>query len=266
MKIALIGCGNMGQAILSAIVSKRITLPEKIYVSEINKEYRESVSKKFGVYTTDNNLDVIEKGEVVILAVKPQNLAETASQISGKLCDGQLVISIIAGKCLKTLQNSLKHKAVVRAMPNTPAQLGYGMTVWTALEDVTDKQSALAKNILSALGKELYVADEDSIDIATAISGSGPAYVFLFMESLIDAAERIGFSREQAHQIVMQLMIGSVKYADNSDKPLDKLREAVTSPGGTTAAALTVFANGNFKGLVEEAVVAAYKRAKELGG
>ncbi len=266
MKIALIGCGNMGQAILSTIISKGVSTPEHISVSEVNQECRELVAKNFAVYTTDNSVDAIKRSDIIILAIKPQNLDEAFKQIGGKFSKGQLVLSIIAGKCIGTLQNGLKHDAIVRAMPNTPAQIGYGMTVWTATEAVDGQQMAQTRTILGAMGKEIYVADEDSIDMATAVSGSGPAYVFLFMESLIQAAERIGLPHDKASEMVLQLMVGSIKYVYCSDKPLDKLREMVTSPGGTTAAALSVFANGNFAGLVEEAVTAAYKRAKELGG
>ena len=266
MKIALIGCGNMGQAILSAVISKGVSTPEQISVSELNQECRDMIASKYGVYATENGGDAIKRSDIVILAIKPQSLDETMKQIGGKFCKGQLVISIIAGKCIASLQNGLKHDAIVRAMPNTPAQIGYGMTVWTATEAVDGQQMAQTRTILEALGKEIYVADEDSIDMATAVSGSGPAYVFLFMESLIQAAERIGLPHDKAHEMVLQLMVGSIKYVYNSDKPLDKLREMVTSPGGTTAAALNVFANGNLAGLVEEAVTAAYNRAKELGG
>ena len=266
MKIALIGCGNMGRAILSAIITKKVSTPEDISVCEINKDCRELIAKDFAVFTSDNSADVIKRSDIVILAVKPQGLEETMKQISGKFCKGQLVISIIAGKCIVTLQDGLKHNAIVRAMPNTPAQIGCGMTVWTASEAVDGQQMAQTRTILGALGKEIYVSDEDSIDMATAVSGSGPAYVFLFMESLIQAAERLGLPHDKASEIVMQLMIGSIKYVINSDQPLDKLREMVTSPGGTTAAALAVFANGNLTGLVEEAVTAAYNKAKELGG
>ena len=266
MKIALIGCGNMGQAILSAIISKGVSIAEHLAVAEVNQACREMIAEKFGVFTTDNSVDAIRRSDIIILAIKPQNLDEAFKQIGGKFSQGQLVISIIAGKCLGTLKDGLKYDAIVRAMPNTPAQIGYGMTVWTATEAVDGQQMAQSRTILGAMGKEIYVSDEDSIDMATAISGSGPAYVFLFMESLIQAAERIGLPHDKAYEMVMQLMSGSIRYAHSSDKPLDRLREMVTSPGGTTAAALGVFANGNLAGLVEEAVTAAYKRAKELGG
>jgi pyrroline-5-carboxylate reductase len=267
MKIALIGGGNMGQAMLSAITSKGLSKPEDISVCELNKERCNQLAKDFGVYTTDNSIEVIEKSDVIILAIKPQSLKEAMAVIGGKFRKEQLVLSIIAGKCLSTLQTGLKHDAIVRAMPNTPAQIGYGMTVWTATAAVDEKRKIMAKDILAAMGKEIFVTGEDYIDMATAVSGSGPAYVFLFMESLIQAAEKLGLPPDKAHDMVLQLMTGSIKYVcSNADKPLGKLREMVTSPGGTTAAALTVFANGNLPGLVDEAVTAAYRRAKELGG
>jgi pyrroline-5-carboxylate reductase len=266
MKIAFIGGGNMGQAMLSAIIAKGLSQPKDISVSEINKERRDQLTKDFSVYTTDNSIEVIKKSDVVILAIKPQNLNEAMAKIGGKFLKGQLVLSIIAGKGIATLKNGLKHEAIVRAMPNTPAQIGYGMTVWTTTSGVTEQQKSQAASILGAMGKEMFVTDEDYIDIATAVSGSGPAYVFLFMESLIEAAQKIGMPQEKAYDLVLQLMTGSVKYVYKSGKPLSQLREMVTSPGGTTAAALKVFDDGKFTELIEDAVTAAYNRAKELGG
>jgi pyrroline-5-carboxylate reductase len=154
----------------------------------------------------------------------------------------------------------------VRAMPNTPAQINMGMTVWTATDEVTEGQRAAVGSILGAMGKEVHVTDEDYIDMATAVSGSGPAYVFLFMESLIKAAREIGLPPETARKLALQTVIGSAEYTRRSDKGLAKLRQMVTSPGGTTAEALKVFEQGDFTGLVEKAVAAAYRRARELGG
>ncbi len=266
MKIAFIGGGNMGQAMLSAIVSKGICRPEDISVCEPNKERCDFLAKDYGVFATDNSSKAIEKSDIIILAIKPQTLNEFMAENGGSFQQGQLVLSIIAGKSISVLKNGLKHNGIVRAMPNTPAQIGYGMTVWTATPEVTDKQKTQAASILGAMGKEIFVTDEDYIDIATAISGSGPAYVFLFMESLINAAQKLGMPADKAYDMVMQLMTGSVKYACNSEHSLSKLKEMVTSPGGTTAAALNIFADRDFSGIVEEATNAAYKRAKELGG
>jgi pyrroline-5-carboxylate reductase len=188
------------------------------------------------------------------------------SQIGGQIKPEQLVLSIIAGKNITTLKQGLKHDVIVRAMPNTPAQIGMGMTVWTATDEITEEQRAAVRSILGAMGKEIHVADESYIDMATAVSGSGPAYVFLFMESLINAAVEIGLPPRKAHEMVLQTVTGAAEYTRQSDKGLAQLREMVTSPGGTTAEALRVFEQKDFSGLVEKAVAAAYQRAKELGG
>ena len=150
-------------------------------------------------------------------------------------------------------------------MPNTPAQIGQGMSVWTATDGVSDEQKKLAADILGAMGKQIFVEDEDYIDMATAVSGSGPAYIFLFMESLIDAAVDIGLPRSKAKEMVLQTVLGSVKFASVSAEELSQLRRMVTSPGGTTAEALAQFEEGKFTELIKRAVEAAYNKAKSLG-
>jgi pyrroline-5-carboxylate reductase len=265
MKIAFIGGGNMGEAMLSAILEKGLSTPEDISVSDINEACRKYIGQKFGVYTTGSNLEATARGDVVVLAIKPQNLSQVTTEIGGQLKAEQMVLSIIAGKSIATLQRGLKHHSIVRAMPNTPAQIGQGMTVWTATSAITEEQKASVSSILGAMGKEIYVDDEKYLDMATAVSGSGPAYVFLFMESLINAAVDIGLPPDTARELVLQTVKGSVEYAKKSDKELTKLREMVTSPGGTTAEALRVFDMGQFSEMVKQAVAAAYQRAKQLG-
>ncbi len=266
MKIAFIGGGNMGRAMLSAILNEGLATPQDIAVSDKNKGCLKQLKQGFDVYITEVNLEAASRGDIVVLAVKPQNLDEVMTEIGGQLNPRQLVLSIIAGKSVATLKQGLKHKAIVRAMPNTPAQIGMGMTVWTATEGVSEEQRASVGSILKAMGKELYVTDEQYIDMATAISGSGPAYVFLFMESLINTAVDMGLPPDEARELVLQTVAGSVEYAAKSDKGLAQLREMVTSPGGTTAEALKVFENGKFPELMKQAVAAAYKRAKQLRG
>jgi pyrroline-5-carboxylate reductase len=266
MKISFIGGGNMGQAMLSALLEKGLSTPEDISVSDINKAHLKQLNRDFGVYIIDNNLEAAKRGDTVILAIKPQNLSEVMAEIGGRLNPEQLVLSIIAGKSIATLQRGLKHHPIVRAMPNTPAQIGQGMTIWTATSVVTEKQRATISSILGAMGKEIYVADEKYLDMATAVSGSGPAYVFLFMESLINAAVDIGLPPDTAQELVLQTVKGSAEYAKKSDKELAQLKEMVTSPGGTTAEALKVFNMGQFSEMVKQAVAAAYQRAKQLGG
>lgn len=256
----------MGQVMLSVIIGKGIASAGDITVSDKNDALLQQLKRDFSVNISSDNLDAIAGSDIIILAVKPQNLDEVMTEIGSELRHGQLVLSIIAGKPIASLRRGLKHDAVVRAMPNTPAQIGRGMTVWTATCETTEEQKAAASSILGAMGKETCVANEGYIDMATAISGSGPAYVFLFMESLIKAAVEIGLPPETARELALQTVTGAAEYAGQSDKELSKLREMVTSPGGTTAEALKVFEQGDFSGLVKQAVAAAYRRSRELGG
>ncbi len=266
MKIAFIGGGNMAQAMLAAILKAGLATPGAVSVSDVDPARLKHLQREFGVHTTGSNLEAIAGGDVVVLAVKPQNLADVMAEIGGKLKPAQLVLSIVAGKGLDSLRSGLKHHSIVRAMPNTPARIGQGMTVWAATGETTARQKSRAGAILGAMGSEAFVVDEGFIDMATAVSGSGPAYVFLFMESLISAAIDIGLPPDMARQLVLQTVIGSGEFARSSGQELGQLRKMVTSPGGTTAEALKVFEQGRFAELVKQAVAAAYKRAQQLGG
>jgi pyrroline-5-carboxylate reductase len=265
MKIAFIGGGNMGRAMISAIIDKSLAEPEDITVADVREESREALALELGVYATSSNVAAVKDADVVILAVKPQNLSEVAASLMGEIDPSQLVFSIIAGKPIKTLVEGLKHQTVVRVMPNTPAQIGMGMSVWAATDSVTADQKESARKILAAMGEELFTGDEGDLDKATAVSGSGPAYFFLFMEALVEAGIKLGFSPEVAKKLVLQTGVGSTEFACQSSTELAELRKMVTSPGGTTAEALKVFEAGDFKGLVDKAVAAALRRAKELG-
>ncbi len=265
MKIGFVGGGTMGEAMLSAILNKRVSQPQSITVSDKEETRREYLRQKYGVTVTSDNQLAAKNAEVVILAIKPQNLAEVMAGLKGRLKPSQLVLSIIAGARIDTLRRGLGHERVVRVMPNTPAQIGEGMSVWTATSQVTEKQKKHASRILSIMGKEIYVDDEKYLDMVTAISGSGPAYFFLFIEALTEAAAQIGISRDMAQELVVQTMLGSGHFLQKSGKTPAELRRMVTSPGGTTAAALAQFEQGGFTELVKRAITAAYKRARELG-
>jgi pyrroline-5-carboxylate reductase len=265
MQIALIGGGNMGEAMLAAILSKALAKPEAISVSDVSQSRLDYLKKQYAVKVTADNIEAVSAKDIVILAVKPRNLAEVMAGLKGKLQSNQLVLSIIAGARTKTLSGGLNHSAVIRAMPNTPARVGEGMSVWTATPQATEGQKQSAKAILGAMGRELYVADERYLDMATAISGSGPAYFFLMVEALVEAAIEIGLPSDRAQELVLQTMLGSAKFIEQSGEAPSELRQKVTSPGGTTAAALAQFEKGGFNELVRRAVRAAYERAKELG-
>lgn len=266
LKIAFIGGGAMGEAMLSALLDKRLSTPRDITVSDIAEARRQYLAQKYGVTVTAENEEAVYGKAVIVLAIKPQNLNPVMTELKGQLKPVQLVVSIIAGARIVTLSSELSHKSIVRVMPNTPAQIGEGMSVWTATAEVTKQQKEWAASILGAMGKAIYVEDEKYLDMATAISGSGPAYVFLFMESLIDTAVHIGIPSDMARELVFQTVLGSAHFAQKSDKSLAELRRMVTSPGGTTAEALAQFEKGNFTDLVLRAVVAAYDKAKKLGG
>jgi len=266
MKTAFIGGGNMGEAMLSAVLDKKVGLPQDISVSDISEARREYLEQKYKVAMVGDNRQATDSRDVVVLAVKPQNLSGVMAELSGKLKPAQLVLSIIAGARIDALREGLKHDCIVRAMPNTPAQIGEGISVWTTTAGVTGQQREWAGSILGAMGTEIYVDDEKYIDMATAVSGSGPAYVFLFVEALVEAAVHIGLPGDMARKLVLETVLGSVRFAQKSGKEPAELRRMVTSPGGTTAEALLQFERGAFTELVKRAVMAAYDKAKRLGG
>jgi pyrroline-5-carboxylate reductase len=213
----------------------------------------------------EDNSSAVENADLVVLAIKPQMLVRVGREIAPALRDGQLVISIIAGATTRALGNVLRHRAIVRAMPNTPAQLGRGMTVWFGTQEVSDHQREQARVLLGSLGTQLEVDDEKLVGMATAVSGTGPTYVFLVMEALIDAAVHLGFPRHIAHDLVIETLEGSTLFAKSSGMHPAQLRNMVTSPGGTSAAALHELESGRLRTVLSEAVWAAYRRTNELG-
>jgi pyrroline-5-carboxylate reductase len=207
----------------------------------------------------------VDGAGVVVLSVKPQILPDVLTTLKGRIPKQALVLSIVAGAKIAALTSGLSHAAVVRSMPNTPAQVGQGMTVWSTTSETTSQQRDQAREILGALGVETYVEDEDYLDMATALSGSGPAYVFLFMEALVDAGVHLGFPQPMAEQLVLQTVKGSVEYALQSPQTLARLRNQVTSPGGTTAEALYYLDKAGFRTAISRALYAAYQRSIQLG-
>jgi pyrroline-5-carboxylate reductase len=266
MKISFIGGGTMGEAILAALLGKGVCSPSDIQVSEPVDARREYLRLKYGVGVSASNSEAARGAEVILFAVKPQSLPEVLSQTDGSVKQTQLILSIMAGVKISTLQEGLHHTAIVRSMPNTPAQIGMGITVWVSTAEVTALQKETVRTILSVMGMQVEVRDEKTIDMATAVSGSGPAYFFLFVEALTEAAVRIGLPEDLARIMVLQTMLGSGHLLERSDQRPDQLRQMVTSRGGTTAAAIAAFEAGDFKKLVAGAVEAAYRRARELGG
>jgi pyrroline-5-carboxylate reductase len=265
MKIAFIGGGNMAEAILSAIIKNKLAEQSDITVSDIAETRRSYLQPKYSVAVTQDNLKAVENKDIVILAVKPQILAEVSAVLKGQLKPAQLVISILAGKSIAAISGGLAHECIVRSMPNTPAQIGEGITVWTATPRVSDRQKQWTASILGVMGLEIYVDEEKYLDMATAVSGSGPAYVFLFVEAMVGAAVKLGFKTDEAQKLGLQTLLGAGRLLQQSGKTPQELRRMVTSPGGTTAEAIAVFEQGGFSVLIEKAVTAAYEKAKKLG-
>ena len=265
-KLGFIGSGIMAEAIIQGLLKKELIKAENICCSDPYVARGRDLEERYGIVSTTDNARAVEGADIVILSVKPQVLSDVAATVRGKVLENQLLISILAGVDSRTLRKSLEHAAIIRTMPNTPARVGQGMTVWTATPEVNGEQREMAQHLLAALGQEIFVSREGDLDMATALSGTGPAYVFLFMEALIDAGVHMGFSRRVAEQLVLQTVKGSVDFALQSDTHLAELRNQVTSPGGTTADAIYHMEKGGLRTVMSKAVLAAFQKSRALSG
>ena len=265
MRISFIGGGVMAESLISGILKARLAKPNDIRIGEPSKARSAHLKEKYKVGVSANNLEILDGSTIVILAVKPQILSQVMNELGPRLNENQVVLSIIAGATLGTLMKGLEHSSIIRVMPNTPAQIGAGMTVWTTSTTVSKSMTSLAQDILCTLGKELYVPDEKLMDMATALSASGPAYIFLFIEALIDAGVYLGMPREMARKLVIQTVMGSTMLVQETGKHPADLKDLVSSPGGGTVEALMTLEQTGFRGAVLEAVSAAYDKYVELG-
>jgi pyrroline-5-carboxylate reductase len=264
-KIAIIGFGVMGKAIVSSLINQGKTEAKSLVVVEPTSERLEMLSKEFGISGHEESDGVIGDADIVILAVKPQGFKNVARALNDNLKPDALVLSIIAGVPLKDLVEKLGVKQIVRAMPNTASQIGMGITVWAKTEQVNEEKKEIAAEIIRTLGDEIFVEEESYLDMATALSGSGPAYVFLFMESMIDAGVHLGFPRSIAEKLVVQTIRGSAEFFLQNHEHPARLRNDVTSPGGTSAEALYYLEKAGFRTAISRAIWAAYERSIELG-
>ena len=263
--IAFVGAGTMGEAMIRGLLGLEIVKPEQIIASDPWEERINYLAERYQIKVTKDNREAAEIGDIVILSIKPQSIPYVLPDIRGHLRRQDLLLSIIAGAPIKKLADGSAHASVIRAMPNTPAQIGMGITVWTSTPQVSDEHREQARLILGSLGEEIYVEHESYLDMATALSGSGPGYIFMMMEALIDAGVHLGFSRHIARQLVFQTMRGSVEYASQSEKHVAELRNQVTSPGGTTAAAIYHMEKGGLRTVISRGIWAAYQRSVDLG-
>jgi len=260
MNIALIGAGVMGEAILHSALERGVFTAGDVTVCEKVADRRALIGRRHNVGTTDDVGAAVAHADVVILAVKPQDVAGLA----GHVRSDALVLSIMAGVRVATIAELLGSDRIVRVMPNTPAAAQQGMSAWTATAAVTEAQRGFASRLLAALGDELYLDSEAKLDMATAVSGSGPAYVFLLIEAMIDGGVSIGLTRAQAEQLALQTFAGASAYARQATMGPAELRALVTSPAGTTAAGTLVLEQRAVRSAMIECVQAAYRRAREL--
>jgi len=265
-RVAFIGSGVMAEAMIKGLLNEKLLPAKNIIASDPREDHVRQLSSRYGLTGAANNGVAAEVADILVLSIKPQVLSHVMPELQKGAKTSKLILSIIAGAKIKTIADGVGNPSVVRAMPNTPAQIGQGITVWTATPEVLPPQIEQAKALIGALGDQIFLDDEKYLDMATALSGSGPAYVFLFMEALIDAGVHMGFSRRDAEHLVLQTMRGSVEYAEKSGLHVAQLRNQVTSPGGTSAEAIYHLEKGGLRTVISRAVWAAFQRSVALGG
>jgi pyrroline-5-carboxylate reductase len=263
MKIAFFGGGKMGEAILSGLINKGFNKSD-LFVSEIVEDRLKYLIEKYGISGSTKSLDALNFGDILISAVKPQNLKDLSLELKDYDFDEKILLSIMAGVKISTLLESFKVKKVVRTMPNINAQIGEAVTLWTDI-GLNNEEREFVKKILNSFGEEVYVSKEDHIDIGTSISGSGPAYLFYFLDALIDAGVYLGLSRDVSEKLAIQTILGSILFKKKTGEEAHKLIHMVTSPGGTTIEALYKFDENRLKYSIMSGVIEAYKKSKLLG-
>jgi len=271
LHLAFIGCGVMGESMIAGLLRKNLVESKNISASHPRESRRGELKDRYKIAVFESNAEAArsvagrQQDSAVLICVKPQRLARVLNDLAGELSLDRLVVSIVAGATIEHLAEALGTAKIVRAMPNTPSQIGAGITAWTCTEAVVDSERIHVRELLKALGKELFVETENMIDMATSLSATGPTYIFMVMEALTDAGVHLGFSRDMAKELVQETMLGSVKFAMESHKHPAELRNMVTSPGGTSAEAIYQMEKGTLRTVLSKAVYAAYKRAVELG-
>jgi pyrroline-5-carboxylate reductase len=263
-RLAIVGAGQMGEALLRGFLSAGVVKPGQVVLSDVNEERLKSLKSKYSVTYSTNNEEAVDGVDLVLLAVKPQQISETIDGIRPRIKDRTVLISIAAGVTTGRLTELTGMKVpVIRVMPNTPALVGKAMSVLCRGEYADQNTMNMALELFKAVGEAIELSEKE-IDVVTAISGSGPAYFFLLVEKLVEAGISAGLSVKAAELLASQTFIGAANLLESGDKSPGELREMVTSPGGTTAAALKVFRDRDFGVIVQEAVNAAIKRAGEL--
>lgn len=252
----------MAEAMIAGMVNGGMEVD--ITVIDIVQERLQELKERYGVTTMHSVFQPFPAPEVLIISVKPQQFADVVPELQAMRKRSLTVVSIMAGITIADIRSALEHDAIVRVMPNTPAQIGHGATAWTATESVTESSKKLVGEMLDCIGIHVYFKDENLVDVATALSASGPAYVFVFLEALADAAVQLGMSASDAKRLATAMVQGSAQLASQRDAHFAELRNMVTSPGGTTAAALKALEEGGFRNTTMNAVIEAHRRGEAL--
>ncbi|MEK7846916.1 MAG: pyrroline-5-carboxylate reductase [Nitrospinota bacterium] len=264
-RIAFIGSGNMGEALIKGVTGAFVFKNRNIIVTDIRKERLEHIKGLYKVNTTTDNRYAVKKSDIVLLAVKPQIISKVVKEIGDLIDRGKLIITIAAGITISSIQDHLKKKGkIIRVMPNTPAIVREGVSAIACGDDISKKDIEITKRIFNAVGRTVIV-DESMMDAVTGLSGSGPAYIFLIIESLTDAGVKMGLPRDISRLLSVQTILGAAKLAMESGEHPGKLKDMVTSPGGTTIAGLHALEKGGLRSALMSAVEAATKRSEELG-
>jgi pyrroline-5-carboxylate reductase len=264
MKITIVGCGNMGLVYARAFLKYNIVSPKDLLLVEKNEVRKEElISLNIGSVVTPSD-KAIAASDIVIIAVKPQDFAELAPLLRKVLSPDAIVLTIMAGIRISMLEKLLEHKSIVRAMPNSPVEIGMGVTGFSANKDVNPDQIRKVESLLSTTGRTVFFEQDEMLDAVTALSGSGPAYFFYLVKSMIEAGEQMGMDKAVATLLVKQTMLGAFHLVNNANKSLDELIHTVSSRGGTTEAAFRIFQENHVGQNLAKGILAAEKRAKEL--
>ena len=265
MKIGIVGAGTMAEAIIKGLLGRNLCGPDMLVASAPREERRAFLQYEYGIRAVSDNAEAASGASTVILCVKPQTVATVLPELRAVLQPRQALVSVAAGVPLSAIESASGHHALVRAMPNTPSLVGEGMTVWVATDGTDSGQLEEVRSIFGALGRQMQVSNESFLNMATSISGCGPAYLFLLMEAMTDAGVQIGLPRYMAEELVTQTVLGAARLAQETGRHPATLKNAVTSPGGTAAQALYHLEKGGLRSTMAEAVLAAYHRAQSLG-
>ena len=265
MNLIFIGGGTMAESMIRGALANKLIGPDNISVCDISSKRCKTLIDLYQVSAETKLRSVMTRGELVIIAVKPQNFYALSEGLRPLLTQDQTVVSVMAGITISSLEKNLSQKSIIRVMPNTPSQIGSGISVWMPSSSVESGSTANVKSLIQTLGLEIQVSVERYIDMATALSASGPAFVFTFIESMIDAGVYLGLTRDMSHKLALQTVLGSAQLMVNSGKHPAELRNMVTSPGGTTAEGLLALEEAGFRTAILNAVTAAYEKSINLG-